>query len=85
MTTATDDMMTAVIKEIDARVASYMTTLLNSDASRHDKLCGLIIGLNEAANIMRERAKLHRMRDFDPDDDPAPSGTIRAVAAGRFA
>jgi len=84
MTTATDDMMTVVIKEIEARVASYMTTLLNADASRHDKLCGHIIGLNEAASIMRERAKLHRMRDIDPEDDPRPDlrrpQTVRGFA-----
>lgn len=65
---ATDDLVSLVIKEIDAKIASFTSTLLAADHTRHDKLCGIIIGLNEAKSFLKEKARDYRMGDRDDDE-----------------
>lgn len=68
---ATDDLVSQVLAEIEQRITAYTTTLVSSDSSRHDRLCGTIAGLREAKASLEDYARKFRMRDYDPDDEPA--------------
>lgn len=69
---ATDDLVSQVLAEIEQRITAYTTTLVSSESSRHDRLCGTITGLREAKSTLEDYARKFRMHDFDPDDEPPP-------------
>ena len=77
---ASDDLYAMTKKVIDDRISSYMTTLLAADSARHDRLCGQIMGLNEALKALTENLKATRLRDFDPDDEKPALPSARRFA-----
>lgn len=50
------ELSTAVSAAIDLQISQHITDLISCDASRHDKLAGMIAGLRKAQKLLQETA-----------------------------
>ena len=59
----TTDLANKVIARYDALIKSNLETLIAGDASRHDKITGIIAGLGQARKELETEAKRWRLHD----------------------